>query len=195
MGSSGSESTVRHKVHEARLISAALDAIAVKEGIGRFHLVGNSGGAIIVGALLASRQDIGCAVLGSGRLTLPAAAKILDTRKPLSEEVADSYLNDANYAGEIPNDPNLRVFVLTDPLDKLSAFDGQNEFVRRAKGSGVPIVQLLTSSIVDNGEHHDVQRQANDVLQLCIDGKPDAFIATKIQEASEINKAAWAAAK
>jgi hypothetical protein len=58
----------RKTLLELHLMNAALDAIKQGHGFEGFHLVGQSGGSIVVTGLAGLRRDIACAVTGSGRL-------------------------------------------------------------------------------------------------------------------------------
>src|SRR5262249_2653248 len=66
-GSSG-DHRMRHSVLELNATNAALDAIKKRYKFEGFHLIGQSGGAHLVAGLLGLRQDVGCAVIGSGPL-------------------------------------------------------------------------------------------------------------------------------
>jgi pimeloyl-ACP methyl ester carboxylesterase len=188
-GSSGSELKVRHTAHEARLVDAALTAIAGRYGIGQFHLVGQSGGAILIGALLAMRTDIGCASLGAGRLAVNA--EIAD--RDLAHEAPETMLDDQSYVGGIRASPDLRLFVLSDPADIRSSIVGQSRFVANARAHGVPVTHLLTVANYDKEAHHDVMGQALRVLYECIDGSSDERIAAIVEQFARENARQWAA--
>ena len=66
-GSSGFHG-VRKTNLELETVNAALNAIKSRYRLNGFHLVGQSGGAGLIGSLLGMRHDVGCAVLGSGPL-------------------------------------------------------------------------------------------------------------------------------
>ena len=75
-GSSGNHSQ-RRRIREVRLVDAALDAIREKHGIERFHLVGQSGGGHLVASVLPLRDDVGCAVITSGVISVRTRTKDL----------------------------------------------------------------------------------------------------------------------
>src|SRR5205807_7381166 len=66
-GTSGNH-TARKTLLELHLMNAALDALKQRHGFEAFHLVGQSGGSKLTGGLIAIRNDIVCAVPGSGPL-------------------------------------------------------------------------------------------------------------------------------
>jgi len=187
-GSSGNELKIRHTVHEARLVDAALSLIAARHGIRRFHLVGQSGGAILIGALLASRSDIGCASLGAGRLAVTAE----DAARDLAEEAPQTLLDDQAYMAGVRGAADLRTFVISDPADIRSSIAGQNLFVARARARGIPVTHLLTVANFDRGAHHDVMGQALRVLYECLDGASDERIAAVVQQFGRENARKWA---
>jgi hypothetical protein len=76
-GTSGNH-TARKTLLELNLMNAALDAIKQRHGFEGFHLVGQSGGAKLVGGLIGLRRDVACAVSGSGPLTTPGGPKTTD---------------------------------------------------------------------------------------------------------------------
>jgi hypothetical protein len=189
LGSSGNELAVRHTAHELRLVNAALDAIASERGVTTYHLIGQSGGSILIGGLLAMRSDIGCASIGSGRLSL---APYTGDPRDLPSEGRKAILDDQAYVGLIRPSRSLRVFVLSDPDDQYSAIEGQKLFVRRAAEAGVPVKQLMTVALPDEGAHHDVQAQAVQVMKACLDRSPDERIAAIVQEFAKENAQKWA---
>ena len=62
----------RRTALEVEVTRRALDAIKAKERLAGFHLMGQSGGAMLVPALVAARDDVGCAVIASGPLDFRA---------------------------------------------------------------------------------------------------------------------------
>ncbi|MGL5137336.1 MAG: hypothetical protein ACRC7G_06165, partial [Beijerinckiaceae bacterium] len=68
-GSSGKHGD-RRLIREVRIVDAALNALREKHGFLGFHLVGQSGGGHLVASLLPRRQDIGCAVVASGAVSV-----------------------------------------------------------------------------------------------------------------------------
>ena len=71
-GSSG-DHRIRHSVLELNATNVALEAIKLRHRFEGFHVVGQSGGATLIGGLLTLRTDIGCAAIGAGRLAMPEA--------------------------------------------------------------------------------------------------------------------------
>ncbi|HEX6013764.1 MAG TPA: hypothetical protein VFY87_18590, partial [Geminicoccaceae bacterium] len=71
-GSSGNQWRDGKTIRETEILDAALDALASRCGVARWAIAGQSGGAAAAANLLARRQDIACAALGSGPLALRA---------------------------------------------------------------------------------------------------------------------------
>lgn len=149
-GSSGEHQHRRRKL-EAELMSAALDEVKARHGIQELSLVGLSGGGHTVASLLGWRSDIVCAVptssVSSPRLRWEAMGRNTDLTGH-----ADSHEPLAHLTREVLH-PQLRVFVLGDPLDSSVGWSTQTPLATRLKALGVP-VELLT------GEGSDAQRHA-----------------------------------
>ena len=106
-GSSG-DHRIRHSVLELNVTNAALDAIKKRHGFGGFHLIGQSGGSMLVGGMLALRNDIGCAVIGSVRS--PCAS-----RRGARPTPARDYFDVADAIPTIAQRRATRILVVTDP--------------------------------------------------------------------------------
>src|SRR5262249_33096055 len=144
-GSSGFHE-VRHTQLELHVLNAALDAIKRRHHYDGFHLVGQSGGALLVAAFLALRNDIGCAVPGSGpmRWTNPHRS-------------ADPALNTVDPSAMIPaiaRNHAARLLLVTDPADQTVTIEAQIPFVRSLRQAGGRVDQLFVQST--DPKHHGV---------------------------------------
>lgn len=162
-GSSGHQD-MRRSVLEGMALDQALTAIKQRHGFEGFHLAGQSGGAGNIGALLALRSDIGCAVPGSGTLSL--------VRKGASRTVMDpllvKYDGLSGIAAIIRNRPG-RILVISDPQDRTVPVESQSAFVRALQQAGYGAEQFFVAAMDDN--HHGVTAYASLALAGCIQGK------------------------
>ena len=72
-GSSGHHAQ-RRTMLELQVTNAAIEFIKRRHGFARLNMYGQSGGASLIGSLLAMRDDLNCVVPGSGRLVaLPSS--------------------------------------------------------------------------------------------------------------------------
>jgi hypothetical protein len=156
-GSSGSHN-VKHSVLELRAIDAALEAMKYRYGLKGFHLIGQSGGAMLVGGLLTLRRDIGCAVPGAGRL-----ARINDWVPNPNLE----YFNAADAAAVIARN-GARILVVDDPLDKRTAWENDTTFVDKVLHAGGQ-AELYAVTATDD-DHHGVVAYATAALVGCLHG-------------------------
>jgi hypothetical protein len=161
-GSSGHQD-MRRSTLEGMVLNLALTAIKQRHGFKGFHLVGQSGGAANIGALLALRSDIGCAVPGSGPLALRGGVA-----RTVMDPLLVKYNGLSGIAAIVRNRP-ARVLVVTDPLDRTVAPESQSAFVRALEKAGVAAEQYFVTATDDN--HHGVTPFAAMALAGCIDGK------------------------
>ncbi|MBX9846535.1 MAG: hypothetical protein K2Z80_32480 [Xanthobacteraceae bacterium] len=169
-GSSG-DHRIRHSVLELNVTNAALDAIKRRHRFDGFHLIGQSGGSILVGGMLALRSDVGCAVIGSGRLandrpTRPAA------------DPATEFFNVADAVSEIAQRRAARILVVTDPLDKKVPEPTQTNFVRMLRQAGGQAEQILVQATDD--DRHGVVAYSRTTAAGCIRGASTDEIAREL---------------
>jgi hypothetical protein len=162
-GSSGHQD-MRRTVLEGMVLDQALTTIKQRHGFKGFHLIGQSGGAANIGALLALRNDIGCAVPGSGPLAL--------TRKGASRTVMDPLLvkyDSVNGVAAIVRNRPGRVLVVSDRFDRTVPVESQSGFVRALQQAGVAAEQYFVTATDDN--HHGVTAFASTALAGCMAGR------------------------
>ena len=179
-GSSG-DHRIRHSTLELIVTNAALDAIKKRHRFDAFHMMGQSGGSILVGGMLALRTDIGCAVIGSGRL-----AHDKPTRR--STDPASDYFDVVDAVGAIAKKPATRILLVTDPLDKKVPEPTQTNFVRKLRHAGGQADQLLVQATDD--DRHGVIPYARTAAVGCMRGASTQEIARDVEAHVEMRLAA-----
>jgi dienelactone hydrolase len=169
-GSSGFHG-IRHTMLELNATNQALEAIKRKHHFAGFHLIGQSGGATLVGGVLGLRTDLACAVPGSGNLIQLAAVK-----HPNSSPT--SWIDPAAMAPAIVKNSKARILVVTDPDDRVVPAERQTGFVERLRDAGGRVEQLFVQATDE--KHHGVTLYAVFAMDGCIHGASDAEIATKL---------------
>lgn len=157
-GSSG-DHRVRHSVLELEITNAALDAIKQRHRFEGFHLLGQSGGAHIVAGLLGLRDDIHCAVIGSGPLMPVRRTRPADD--PALEE-----FNPVRNIETIVHNKTARIMVVTDPADRKVSAARQTAFVRQLQHAGRAVEHYLVQALDDN--RHGVVAYSRVVMQGCL---------------------------
>lgn len=171
-GSSGFHG-IRKTVLELHAMNAALDAIKRRHRFTGFNLVGQSGGAKLVGGLLALRTDIACAVPGSGPLDIKTDTSPLDPGK--------RYFNAADFAPTIARTSTARILLVTDPADQRVLAEQQTGFVRKLRRAGGEAQQFFVRAT--DPLHHGVSRYANLAAAECMRGASDDEISVKLAQA------------
>jgi hypothetical protein len=169
-GTSGNHMS-RKTLLELHLMNAALDAIKQRHGFDGFHLAGQSGGSKLIGGLIALRNDIACAVPGSGPLA--SAKKVVPSQDP-----SRSYFDPAESIPQLVQKRWMRIIVVTDPLDKKVAAASQSAFVTQLKQMGGQVEQYFVNSTDE--KHHGVSDFANLAMAGCVLGRPSGEIARAI---------------
>jgi dienelactone hydrolase len=169
-GSSGFHG-IRHTMLELHATNQALEAIKRQHHFAGFHLIGQSGGATLVGGLLGLRTDLACAVPGSGNLIQLAAVK-----HPNSTPT--SWIDPAAMAPAIVKGSKARILVVTDPNDMVVPAERQTGFVERLHQAGGRVEQLFVQATDE--KHHGVTLYAVFAMDGCINNASDALIATKL---------------
>ena len=172
-GSSGNH-IVRHTVLELQVTNAALNGIKQRYRYEGFHLAGQSGGGTLVGGLLGLRQDIGCAVPGSGRLALVTTPK----RRPHLDPSQTPF--DASESVALIARSRARILVVTDPEDKRVPLRDQSAFVERLRRAGGQAEQFFVQATDE--DHHGTVAYSATAVAGCIRGENTQMIAQKLAE-------------
>ncbi|HEY7552288.1 MAG TPA: prolyl oligopeptidase family serine peptidase [Hyphomicrobiaceae bacterium] len=164
-GSSGQHAN-RRQVREVELMDGALDEIKRRHRIGRFVLAGQSGGGHVVGAMLARRQDVECAVLTSA--VVAVRARVEARRWPADVTGARTFFDPIEHVQEIKADPALRIFVVGDPRDTNVPFATQALYHEALKSRGLDAYLLKASG--RGQERHGLDRWAKQIAIWCAQG-------------------------
>jgi hypothetical protein len=175
-GTSGNH-LARKSVLEFDLMNAALDALKQRYGFEGFHLAGQSGGSLLVGGLAELRHDIGCAVIGSGRLIPPEL--------PKSKDPAKSPFDPIESISQLVKNSALRVLVVTDKADKRVPAAQQIGFVDRLHRAGRQVPQFFVETTDDL--RHGVTSYTELAVAGCILNRPDEEIAKALATLSRRN--------
>jgi len=156
---------------EVEITNRALDAIKSRHGIAKLHLVGQSGGGHLAGALAALRDDLGCVVAGSAPLALDPGSFYLSDKLPEPQR----FFNPADHTAVIAKKAGLRFILVTDGRDNRVFVERQAMFVRALAKSGAKAPQFFVSA--GDALSHGVTTYSVAALQGCIAGKSDDAIA------------------
>lgn len=165
-GSSGHH-RYRRSLLEVEAVNAALEAIKRRHNFDGFHLVGQSGGAALIGGLLPLRRDIGCAVPGAGPLARITRPQTGPARPPQS----DPALRQVNGLDSIPaivRNSTARIMVVTDPQDTRVPYESQATFVQQLRAAGGSVEHYIIEATDER--HHGATPYARQAVALCIRG-------------------------
>ena len=170
-GSSGFHDQ-RRRPHNVKMALAAFDALKEKYSIKKFAISGQSGGGHLVGALLANRNDIVCAVSTSGVL---AVGQRNQARRWRTDITGYSDFHDPiDHVHEIAGDENRRIFIVADPRDTNVPFKTQKSYFERVKEHGHNV--FLIKAQGGGRSHHSLEYAGFQITKWCIDGAPSAEI-------------------
>jgi len=164
-GSSGHHAQRRTKL-ELHITNAAISAIMRRHGFTTVNVFGQSGGSSLIGAMLSMRNDINCAISGSGRLVAKARAIARNRFQP---DPALRVMNPADGISGIAKNSLARIIVLTDPDDKAVTREHQDPFGDALQNKGHRIEQFYVSA--RDEKHHGVTKLALATTRECIRGK------------------------
>ena len=138
-GSSGNHGE-RGKPKELMIMNAATDALKQKLGLDTIALAGQSRGSTIAASMLSlGRNDVSCAVLGSGALELVELESALLKEKGLSVSKAkmyDAMFDPASHVDSIAPNSNRRIFVMGDEADARTPFAQQQRYAAKLQAYG-----------------------------------------------------------
>ena len=172
-GSSG-DHRLRHTLLELQVTNAALEAIKQRHKFEGFHLVGQSGGSTLVGGLLGLRADVGCAVIGAGRLVNP---RNMWPKGPTGQVIEQ--FNASAAAAIIAQRRATRIMLITDPADQRVPEKFQTPFVQLIRQAGGQADQFIVQATDDN--RHGVTPYSHMAAASCIRGESTPDIAQALK--------------
>jgi len=176
-GSSG-DHRKRRTLLEIRVVLAALDELKTRYGFKRFHLAGQSGGAHTVAGLVQMRDDIGCAVMAAGGLSVKTALRDAGIKHAANFTGYDPI----DFVGRMQDKAGRRLIVMSDPDDQLVSFRSQREFVERVRAKAIPILQITADSGAKYG--HGLHTESQRLVADCAKGMGDEALITRYQTRS-----------
>ena len=183
-GSSGHHAN-RRQLREVELIDGALDALKKKHKIERFILAGQSGGGHLVGAMLARRDDIECAVLTSA--VAAVRARVQARRWPADVTGGRTYFDPIDHVTEIKSAASLRVFVVGDPRDTNVPFATQALYHEALKSHGLDAHLLQAAG--RGKEFHGLDHWAKRVATWCARGLATDEIVRQVKLENDVAQA------
>ena len=165
-GSSG-DHRVRRELIEFLSLNAAVTAIKERHGIKQLVLVGHSGGATAIAAMLTlGREDVLCAVMTSGAFSLAER----DVRRSASSgrhyTGAEKKYDPLDHVSGIRPSTVRKITVAGDPRDANTPFDLQRLFADTVRNAGheVDLVQIKGEPPL----YHDVGTQGLRLAVECV---------------------------
>ena len=152
LGSSGHHLD-RRRPREVALVDAALTRLKAHFGWRRLNLVGQSGGGHLVAALIARRDDIGCAVITSGNTAV--AQRNRENGWPADITGHSDFLDPIDHVTEVARHPPQKIIVLTDLHDQRVSASVQTAYVEALRGVGVTVDHRLMPA--SGRLRHDLQ--------------------------------------
>jgi pimeloyl-ACP methyl ester carboxylesterase len=150
---------------EFLVLDAAVSAIKARYAIKHLVLVGHSGGATAIGAMLTlGRDDVVCAVMTSGAFSL-LDRQARRNAAGRQETSAGKKYAPLDHVSGIRSSSNRRIIVAGDPRDSNTPFDLQMLFAEKVRSAGhaLEVVQLKGVPPV----YHDVGTQGLRLAAEC----------------------------
>src|SRR5262245_3282118 len=173
-GSSG-DHRKRRTLLEIRVVMAALDELRTRYGFKRFHLAGQSGGAHTVAGLVQMRDDIGCAVMAAGGLSVRTALR----DKGIKNTANFTGYDPIDFVAKMQDKAGRRLIVISDPDDQIVSFRSQREFVERVRAKTIPILQITADSGAKEG--HGLHTESQRLVADCAKGTADDTLVARYQ--------------
>jgi len=174
-GSSG-EHKNRRLPKEIQIINAALNEIKSQYQIGAFILSGQSGGGHVVGSLLSLRNDIACAVITSGLVSIRKRNIIKEWRTDATGYTG--YYDPVEHVDQIIQNNNRPIFIVGDPNDGNVPFSTQEYFYNELIKYGHQ-AWLIKSDAPDN---HSLSTVGFKVVQMWFKGIPPNQIVSSLSD-------------
>ncbi len=126
----------RRRPREVALVDAALTRLKAHFGWRRLNLVGQSGGGHLVAALIARRDDIGCAVITSGNTAVAQRNRENGWTADITGH--SDFLDPIDHVAEVARHPPQKIIVLTDPQTSAYRRRSRPPMSMRCAGSASP---------------------------------------------------------
>lgn len=172
-GSSGDQNK-RRQHYETQVVNAAIDKLKQRFHIKEVALIGQSGGGGLVGALIAERSDVLCAVPTSGVLNVKLRAQMKGQSVDATGTSFQNVWDPIDHIDDIKPMPGFRLFAVSSTSDSNVPFNTQTAYVDAVKAKGFEAYQIAINGT--GGEHHQTMATGMRVVQACMDGLPSAFI-------------------
>jgi dienelactone hydrolase len=158
LGSSGRHAD-RRREREIALVGAALDRLKHAFQWERLNLVGHSGGGHLVAALMARRNDLNCAVIASGNMSVRQRNEAMtgDANRDVTGHV--DFVDPVDFVDEVARHPPEKVIVLTDKLDSSVSAVHQQHYVDALRKVGVPVDHRFV--VANDSDHHMLDKEAH----------------------------------
>lgn len=170
----------RRQEREVKLVGAALDSIKENLGVRKFVLSGLSGGGHLVGALLSRRNDIKCAVIGSGVVSIASRNQLRGWTRDITGY--SSFVDPIREVGGIKVQTAPKIFVLGDSGDQNVPFETQRAYYDALLSRGLEAYLIPVRG--RGTERHILTRPIYDVARWCSSDVPYATIRQNIELAN-----------
>lgn len=157
MGSTGDYHFLYHTEAEVNIINSALDEIKMRFGVGKFVLVGQSAGGLIVSGILTRRTDIGCAVISSGLLSIVDFADQTKISSVRARRELERAYNPINHIDELKK-PVPPLYFIADPEDVVVPIKGQRHYYDTIRSKNINAEWIEMQSRDPN--HHILEGRA-----------------------------------
>ena len=177
MGIDGSSGHFRDRrtFLELDITNKAIDAIKKRHGITEFDALGQSGGSTLLSVLLAKRNDIRCAAIGSGLLvSRKGEVKVANDRNVPALRMFDPQ----EYLPHVVRNKTARIMILTDRQDKAVPLKEQQPYVDRLRASGRSVEHYFFTA--KDEKHHGATATGLIVLKGCAQGDDESTIRSRI---------------
>lgn len=170
-GSSGFH-TQRRRPGNVNIVLEAISALKEKYRINSFAISGQSGGGHLVGALLANRNDISCAVSTAGVLAVKERNRLRNWQTDITG-YSDFY-DPIDHVQEIPENKNRQIFIVADPRDTNVPFGSQTKYFQKVQKYDHNV--FLIKAAGKGKRHHRLRHVGFEVVSLCVNGFSTAEI-------------------
>lgn len=166
----------RRRPREIAVVNAAIDGLKAKYAIRSFILSGQSGGGHVTAGLLSLRNDIDCAVITSG--VVAVRLRIGLRGWPHDATGYDDYFDPIDHIGDIPANPERRIFLIGDPDDTNVPFSTQQAYFEALIRAGHQAWLIRAEGA--HGKDHSLAHVGFEVARWCAEGLPADEIVARV---------------